>query len=144
MLRYLLRLLVAVFLVETVLAKDGSYMVGATIDRGNSQPPVETTISLPEGYDEMVELRRLPSPAVVEVPYGIVLHYDFEESGGQRDWHGWYDGADLLYFPSDMIVGPGIWAAGWYEANPLLAQTLSSALTHHISPPSTGDGGLVR
>jgi hypothetical protein len=143
MLKYFMPLLAAVLLVEAASAKGDSYIVGFTISGKGLDAPVEVGIILPESYDPMTELLNAPAgvdPAT-DYPYSVVIHYDFEEFGGERDWRGWYDGEGVLFFPDDMIVGPGTWAAGWYTANPILAESLHSELPR-VSPPGTGDGGL--
>jgi len=153
-------------------AKGGNYIKGARVEGGHLQAARDFQISLPEEYDDMGEIdvpayqQRTPEtdrlcagspacqaarapaphePAADELPYRIVLHYDFAEFGGKRDWVGQFDGKDTLYFPEPMIVGPGLWAAGWYRAAPLLASSLRAGigLPPLVSPPASGDGGLI-
>ena len=117
-------------------AKGGPYVVGATLSGGGLAAPLTAPIVLHEGYDDMVEAP--PSPGNAEW-YDITLDYDFEEDGyGRRQWSGKFDGREYLYFPDSMVVGPGVWAAGWYRANPLFMAQLQRALSP--LPPATGSG----
>lgn len=138
-------LLVAALLMlgSTVLpvsAKGGPYVVGATVSGGGLPAPRSIGVVLHEGYDDMSEAA-VPEGGETRLSdwYDITLDYDFEEEGyGRRQRKGKFDGADYLYFPEAMIVGPGAWAAGWYQANPLFMAELQRALTP--APPATGSG----
>lgn len=110
-------------------------MTGATITGGSLQQPSHATVVLPENLDDMFEATPPASLSADALPFAVTLHYDFREDGyGLRDWSGRYDGHDLLYFPVSMVVGNGVWAAGWYYAVRELAEALRGAIT---SPPTT-------
>ncbi|MBI4570605.1 MAG: hypothetical protein HY723_01545 [Chloroflexi bacterium] len=119
-------------------AKGGSYVTGATVSGGEMTVPREIRLSFGENYDEMYELRSA-AVASESLPYDIVLHYDFSEDGyGLRDWRGKFDGDTTLYFPESMVVGPGVWAAGWYKAGDLLAVPLQAAIASPSLPAAGG------
>jgi hypothetical protein len=84
---------------------------------------------------------REPSPG--EVPYDIVLHYDFTRYGGKRDWQGRFDGGDLLFFPEHMQVGNGLWAAGWYRASQDLRDRLNGSLHPRAGSRFVGISGKL-
>lgn len=122
-------------------AKGGPYVDGATISGSGLSKPSSVSFSLPESYDDMYEAPAVPAQAngAMTAWYDITLHYDFQESGnGRRTWQGKFDGKDYLYFPVSMVVGPGIWSAGWYRANSLFAEELQRALAP--SAPAVGSG----
>ena len=139
--------LVALLASTTGRAKGEQYLIGATIQGGELSAPRHITIRLPDGYDDMAEipdvewwdgvLHRAPDAAAGEaLACVIVLHYDFERYGyGRHDWAGRFDGHELLYFREAMVVGPGVWQAGWYRANPLLAEALQGDTASTTSPP---------
>ena len=133
--------------------KGGYEVTAATVTSSGTAHTI--SLSLPDGYDEMYEIPSLESrgdrlyerPQVEEaalLPYDVVLHYDFSESGyGQRVWGGVSDG-DRLYFTASMAVGNGVWKAGWYQASPLLAAAIRrTAGEEGVAPAATGQGGSV-
>ena len=146
MLVCLIALFAALLAAQPAQAKGGSYLVGARIFGGSLREAVTTPIALPENYDDMTEAD--PPSGVFgslaqSAGYHIELSYDFSADGyGTRTWLGWYDGNDRLWFTENMVVGPGTWAAGWYNANPLLADALRRALAP--TAPSTGTGPAGR
>ncbi len=152
-----------------VAAKGDSYLVGATIGGNGLTRPLEVKINLPEGYGYLTPIEvpaadpglpRLPSnggleipvsppplrePRAGEVPYALVLHYDLSQYGlGLVDWAGRFDGKEVLYLPEPLIWGDK-WEqyAGWYKADPLLAEQLQRELDPSLGAPSTGDAGLA-
>ncbi len=136
----------ALLAAQPAQAKGSSYLVGARIFGGRLNEAITTTIALPDNYDDMTEAD--PPSGVFgslaqSAGYHIELSYDFSADGyGTRTWLGWYDGNDRLWFTENMVVGPGTWAAGWYNANPLLADALRRALAP--TAPSTGTGPAGR
>ena len=166
----LLVLLAVVVGTGVALGKGMSSITGATISGGDLKAPRKVRINLPEGQAEMSQVDvpayqrtspftvqpcrawpvcvadgapapREPSPG--EVPYDIVLHYDFARYGGKRDWPGRFDGKDILYFPEHMQVGNGLWAAGWYEAAPALRDRLNGSLHPTLWSRFMGMGGML-
>ena len=150
-------------------AKGDSSLVGATISGGPLARPIEVEIDLPEDYGYLIPLDvpasdpSLPrmrangglavpvnpppvrQPRAGETPYVLVLHHDLSAYGlGVVDWAGRFDGRDMLFFPEPMIWGEK-WEqyAGWYKADPLLAEQLRKAVAGALAAPSTGDGGLL-
>jgi hypothetical protein len=90
-----------------------------------------------------VSIAPLPhAPKLGGLPYAIVLHYRGTESQKDYYWSGSFDGRDVVYFPESMSGAP-LFAAGWYRAGPELTSRLQAALAVQISPPATGDAGLV-
>ena len=98
----------------------------------------ETRLTLPP---ESFDLRRRTERPL---RYAITLHYDLTQTGwGEYDREGFFDGVNVLHFPEPMTMGNGVWAAGFYRASPDFAVQLQAALSAAITPPSTGDAGLV-
>ncbi len=137
-------LLYVSFTVTPARAKGSSYIVAATLDGGTLATPVTVPVRLPQNLDDMFELEPPRGVDGASLPYKLTLHYDFTEDGqGKRDWLGSYDGNSTLYFPESMVVGSGVWAAGWYTAVDVLATALASAISDSSEPralPSTGAG----
>jgi hypothetical protein len=98
--------------------------------------PRSVSFAMPENYDPMFETQP-PATGAATLAYDVIIHYDFGSYGGKRDWSGKFDGAELLYFPESMVVGPGTWAAGWFQASPPLAAGLQQAILD-TALPSTG------
>lgn len=113
-------------------AKGGpSYLTGGTVSGGDIPAPASFNLTLP---DNRYPVRALHAPAngivlpqpqlqaleAKALPYEVVLHYDYQRYGGQRDWVARFDGEDLLYFakPLNSID------AGWYRATPALVEEL--------------------
>lgn len=143
-------------------AKGGYALTAATVQSSGWAEPRQIAIRLPAGYDEMIEVldaeylaardapieRRSDIALGEQLPFLITLAYDFALSGyGTRTWSGRFDGHRRLFFPSAMVVGNGVWQAGWYEANPLVAEALGAALRGPQSPtaglPRTARGPHV-
>lgn len=122
----------------TTASAKQNYVSGATLSGGSLASAVYIPLPMQDNYDEMYELR---SAAVApdSLAYDIVLHYDFSEDGyGLRDWAGKFDGDTTLYFPESMLVGSGIWAAGWYAAGDLLASPLHETIASPSLPAAGG------
>ena len=124
----------------SVLAKGDSALQRVTLSGQHLGVPREVAISLPANYDEMAELPDLGLGD--QLPFAVVLHYEFS-NGETASWAGRFDGNDRFYFPRPLIVplpvGSRTWApAGWYRANPLLADALREAAAPPARLPTTG------
>jgi hypothetical protein len=120
-------------------AKGGpSYLRSATISGGGLSSPATTGISIPDQSYEMLPLHA-PANGLVATPfelftlqqtpmtYEVVLHYDYERYGGERDHVGFYDGERLLYFPNST-------GGDWYEASPRLGRILRDEVFWGLVP----------
>jgi hypothetical protein len=130
-----------------------NHVTSATISGGRLDTQIAVSIQLTGGMSVAYgETRSTLAPESSDLlqrterpmTYAITLHYDLMEFGqGKFDREGSFDGVSVLHFPEPMIMGNGVWAAGWYRASAELAAQLQAALAEGISPPATGDGGLV-
>jgi hypothetical protein len=121
------------------VAKGDNYIVGLTVS-GGTPDPHSVSFAMLANDDDMFETQP-PATGAATLTYDVIIHYDFKGYGGKRDWSGKFDGADLLYFPQSMIVGPGTWAAGWYQASPPLAAGLHAAMSS-TALPNGGSGDI--
>jgi len=123
---------------SAAIAKGDNYIVALTVSGGALNAPRTVSFAMPPNYDDMFETQA-PATGIAGLSYDVVIHYDFKEYGGKRNWVGKFDGTGLLYFPKSMIVGPGVWAAGWYGASPPLVEGLLRAMSA-TALPTTGSG----
>jgi hypothetical protein len=124
---------------NSVLAKGENYITGARLSGGGLTSPQYVALQLPENYDEMYETSAAGASAA-DLPYSIVIYYDFGGTIGQRGWAGRFDGTNLLYFPEPILVGSGTWHAGWYQAGELFADPLQEAIVDPAFPAAGSRG----
>jgi hypothetical protein len=114
----------SLFLMPSAVDAKSNYLVSVTL-RVNGDTTFESRLQLPtdEDLDPLWEMSGFGMSEPSELPYRVVLHHDFDEWGA-RDWAGYFDGRDTFYFPEDMVVNRGVWAAGWYQGAPPLVDPL--------------------
>lgn len=129
-------------------------MTGATIEGGGLAQPVDVQLLLADAGS--IWQRTDSTRNAADLVYKITMHFDYTDQDfcppassvcptpGKRDASGLFDGVDLLYFPDGLQLAFETWAAGWYRASDELRQQLIIGLPRKVTPPATGDAGLVR
>jgi hypothetical protein len=116
--------------------------VGATLAGGDLREAVRFGLSVPDQNTVLLPVhapanglvaseQRLAALEATELPYKLVLQYDFRRYGGKKEWVARYDGEDLLYFAQPF----GVAGAGWYETSSRLASKLKTELFWAKAPP---------